>query len=277
VRPLRAVVTAVVAVGLVVGAGTAPAHAAPATAQLAPAEPPPGWVPGVAEAAAFAATRAGAVSFSVRTPLQAWELFGDRQEPSASIVKAMLLTAYLRRPSVSARPLTRTETRLLRPMIRSSDNIAATRVRDRIGNAALEQLARDAGMIRFATDPIWGRARITAADQSRFFLALEGLLPPLHRATALRWLATIVPSQRWGVGRERPAGWRLYFKGGWGSGTGAVDHQVALLALGSWRVSIAVLTTGSPTHEYGNATLRGVFHRLLRGLATELVGEARPA
>ena len=150
-------------------------------------------------------------------------------------------------------------------------------MRDRIGNAALEQLARDAGMTGFATDPIWGRARITAADQSRFFLALEGLLPPLHRATALRWLATIVPSQRWGVGRERPAGWRLYFKGGWGSGTGAVDHQVALLALGSWRVSVAVLTTGSPTHEYGNATLRGVFHRLLRGLATELVGEARPA
>lgn len=25
----------------------------------------------------------------------------------------------------------------------------------------------------------------------------------------------------------RPLGWRLYFKGGWGSGTGWVDHQVA--------------------------------------------------
>ena len=264
-RPLRAVVA-----GLLVAAGGVDARAAPPPV-LAPAEAPPGWVPDVAEAAAFAATRAGAVSFSVRTPLQAWELFGDRQEPSASVVKAMLLTAYLRRPSVSTRPLTRTEKRLLRPMIRSSDNIAATRVRDRIGNAALEQLARDAGMTRFATHPIWGRARITAADQSRFFLALEALLPPLHRATALRWLATSVPTQRWGVGRERPAGWRLYFKGGWGSGTGLVDHQVALLRAGRDRVAVAVLTTGNPDHAYGQQTLRGVFARLLRGLAAREV------
>jgi hypothetical protein len=62
-------------------------------------------------------------------------------------------------------------------------------------------------------------------------------------------------------------GWRVYFKGGWGSGTGAVDHQVALLRRGNRRVSIAVLTTGSPNHEYGKETLRGVFARLLRGLS----------
>ena len=28
-----------------------------------------------------------------------------------------------------------------------------------------------------------------------------------------------------------PPGWHLYFKGGWGSGTGWVDHQTALLTL----------------------------------------------
>jgi hypothetical protein len=33
-------------------------------------------------------------------------------------------------------------------------------------------------------------------------------------------LRTVVPSQRWGVARVRPDGWRLYFKGGWGSGSG---------------------------------------------------------
>ena len=36
-------------------------------------------------------------------------------------------------------------------------------------------------------------------------------------------------SQRWGIGQASLPGWRVYFKGGWGSGTGAVDHQVALL------------------------------------------------
>src|SRR5436190_16924177 len=92
-----------------------------------------------------------------------------------------------------------------------------------------------------------------------------------HRATALHLLRTIVPGQRWGVARVRPDGWRLYLKGGWGSGPGLVDHQVALLRAGSHRVAVAVLTTGNPGHAYGQQTLRGVFARLLRGLAAREV------
>ena len=48
----------------------------------------------------------------------------------------------------------------------------------------------------------------------------------------MRLLGSIVRSQRWGIARVRPPGWALYFKGGWGSGSGAVDHQVALLRRG---------------------------------------------
>jgi hypothetical protein len=59
----------------------------------------------------------------------------------------------------------------------------------------------------------------------------------------------------------------LYFKGGWGSGRGLVDHQVALLTRGDQRVSLAILTTGQDSHDYGKATLRGMAARLLRGLA----------
>jgi hypothetical protein len=54
-----------------------------------------------------------------------------------------------------------------------------------------------------------------------------------------------------------PRGWRLYFKGGWGSGTGLIDHQVALLTRGCARVSVAVLTIDGGTHAYGKATLQG--------------------
>ena len=79
-------------------------------------------------------------------------------------------------------------------------------------------------------------------------------------------LERIVPRQRWGVARAAPRGWRLYFKGGWGSGRGLVDHQVALLTRGRERVSVAVLTSGSPGHVYATETLRGVFLRLLRPL-----------
>ena len=151
-------------------------------------------------------------------------------------------------------------------MITRSDNVSATRVRDLIGNDALIRLAHDAGMTRFAVNPIWGMSLITARDQTRFFLHLESLLPPRHRAYALRLLRSIVPSQRWGMARAIPEGWRLHFKGGWGSGTGAVDHQVGLLRRGEHRVAIAVLTTGSPSHAYGKATLEGVSRRLLAGL-----------
>ena len=70
----------------------------------------------------------------------------------------------------------------------------------------------------------------------------------------------------WGVGEVAPRGWKLYFKGGWGSGTGLIDSQVALLRRGCSRVSAAVLTMYDGSHAYGKATLRGLFARLLRGM-----------
>ena len=114
--------------------------------------------------------------------------------------------------------------------------------------------------------PVGGESQITARDQTRFFLRLGKLLVPRHRAYAMRLLAGIVPSQRWGVGEVAPAGWRLYFKGGWGAGTGLIDNQVALLTRGCARVSAAVLTMHDGSHAYGKRTLRGIFARLLRGL-----------
>ena len=69
------------------------------------------------------------------------------------------------------------------------------------------------------------------------------------------------------MGRAIPEGWTLHFKGGWGSGSGAVDHQVGLLRRGDDRVAIAVMTVGNPSHAYGKATLEGVSRRLLAGLA----------
>ena len=55
----------------------------------------------------------------------------------------------------------------------------------------------------------------------------------------------------------------MYFKGGWGSGTGAVDHQVALLERGEERIAVAVFTAANGSHAAGKQTLEGVFRRLL--------------
>src|SRR5688572_9119780 len=228
----------------------------PATAQ--------GWEPDVAGAAAWAAKRQGTVTFAVRTGDRLWGRGLDQQFPTASVLKAMLMTAYLRQ--ARDRPLDSGDRALLRPMIRRSDNVTATHIRNLIGNGALVRLARRAGMTHFVVHPVWGLSLTTVRDQTRFFLRLERLLPDRHEAYALRLLRTIVPSQRWGMAQAIPRGWTLHFKGGWGSGTGAVDHQVGLLRRGDARVTIAVLTTGSPSHAYGKRTLEGVSKRLVAGL-----------
>jgi hypothetical protein len=234
-------------------------------ALLLPATASAQWSPDVDGAAAWAATRAGTVTFAVRTPDRLYGRGLDRQFPTASVLKAMLMTAYLRR--VGDRPLTGGDRALLRPMIRRSDNVTATRIRDIVGNGALVRLARRAGMTRFVVHPIWGLSLTTVRDQTLFFLRLEELLPDRHQAYALRLLRDIVPSQRWGMARTIPDGWTLHFKGGWGSGTGAVDHQVGLLRRGDDRVAIAVMTVDNPSHAYGKTTLEGVARRLLAPVA----------
>jgi hypothetical protein len=225
------------------------------------------WQPGVADAEAFAHTRRGVVSFAVRTECGAWGRRQDAHVPSASVLKAMLLVAYLRRDGVRDAPLARDQKALLDPMIRRSDDLAATKVLTIVGARRLQRDAERWGMKAFRVSAFpWGMSQVTARDQARFWLHVDRRLPPRHRAYGLRLLRTIVGSQRWGIARAQPRRWTLHFKGGWGSGTGAVDHQVALLTRGDQRVSLAIMTTAQGTHAYGKATLRGMAQRLLKGL-----------
>jgi beta-lactamase family protein len=193
-------------------------------------------------------------------------LHAARTFPMASTLKVMLMAAYLRRPSVADRRLHGFDRRLLVPMIRRSDDDAATRVRDIVGPGRLRRLARRAGMHRFHYNRVWGLSRTSPRDQARFMDRFDRFIPARHRAFARHQLAHIVPSQRWGIGRLRLPGWRLYFKGGWGSGSGAVDHQIAFLESGSSRVALAIYTQSDGTHHYGKRTLSGIAARLLDGL-----------
>lgn len=224
------------------------------------------WTPDVAAARAYVAQRPGVVSFSVHARGRAWGHRPDRVVRSASLVKTMLLLAYLRREDVRRRPLGAEQRALLEPMVRRSDNDTADRAHRTVGNGALARVARAAGMRRFAPAPRWGGSRTTARDQAVLFARVDALLPPRHRDYGMALLGGVVPSQRWGVARVAPAGWELYFKGGWGSGPGAVTHQAALLVRGNRRVALAVTTTDNPSHKEGERTLRGVAARLLRGL-----------
>jgi hypothetical protein len=238
-----------------------------AIAATAGSTPPPSWHPAIADAIRYAQHRHGEIAFAVRTPGGAWGWHQTELFPSASVLKAMLLVAYLDLPSVQVRPLRPPDRTLLAPMIRRSDNAAAGRVLALVGPARLRALARRAGMRRFTpVTGIWGLSRIDAADQARYLLHVDELVAPRHRAYAMHLLNTVTATQRWGIARVQPFGWRLYFKGGWGSGTGWVDHQVALLTRGDERVSLAILTHLDGSHAYGKETLRGIALRLLEGL-----------
>jgi len=239
-----------------------------ALAPAASAQARPNWQANVSAAARYAEARAGVESFAVVTERgRLLGRFKERAYPSASVLKAMLLVAYLNRPAVRARPLNDNERGLLEPMIRWSANEPATYFVRLLGRGPLNRLAERAGMRHFqlVISP-WGTSKITAEDQARYFARVDLLTPRRHRSYARRLLATVVPSQRWGIPPARPDGWKIFLKGGWGSGTGWVTHQVALLERGDRRVSLAILTRRNPSHTYGTETTRGIATRLLRGL-----------
>jgi hypothetical protein len=185
---------------------------------------------------------------------------------SASLVKAMLLVAYLEQRSVRHRGLHDAERRLLGPMIRVSDNDAASAIYERVGQGGLLRVARHAGMRRFVPNPVWGGCQVTARDQARLFSRVRRLIPQRHRTYAMGLLRRIVSYERWGIPRGSPAGWRVYFKGGWfNDEDGWRVHQAARLERGGRRIAIAILTRGNPDLGYGAATITGVTARLLRG------------
>ena len=174
----------------------------------------------------------------LRLPPRARRVVGERREGDA----ARRVPRY--RPSVAHRPLNGYDGSLLpRPMIEFSDNNAASTVVGIVGDSGLWALAHRVGMKHFGTDPVWGKTRITADDQTKFLYNIDRYVVARHRAFAMHLLASVTPSQRWGIGEIPPAHWNLYFKGGWGSGTGLLDHQVVLLTRGcTRRTSLAVLS-----------------------------------
>jgi hypothetical protein len=215
----------------------------------------------VAAAQHFARTRAGTVAFAVlddRGEIQG--LNRTQAFPSASVVKAMLLVAELR--AAGSHPLSEPQRALLSPMIRVSDNDAAEAVFDVVGRDGLDRVAKAAGMRRFSVGGALFDAQLTPADQARFFLRIDRLVPAAHRAYARKLLSSIVPEQSWGIpASSRPRGFKTFFKGGWRTD---LTHQVALLEHGSQRMALAVFTTGT-SMAYGEATIKGIADRVLDG------------
>jgi hypothetical protein len=188
----------------------------------------------------------------------------NRRFVAASVVKAMLLAAELRRLERAGAAVDAATRETLRAMITQSDNDSADTIYFRVGDRGLRDVAAAARMRRFAVAGYWANAEITAADVARFFSRLGATMPRPYRRFGLRMLGSIVADQRWGIAAAAHRRWTVRFKGGWRqTGRGSLVHQAAELRGGDVRFSLAVLTDGQPSQPRGIEIVRGVAARLL--------------
>jgi hypothetical protein len=174
---------------------------------LAPAaaEAKPRWQPDVAAAREYAKHRAGEVAFATIDQRGRFRGYRVRDTaPAASVFKVMLLAGLLRKRN--HHPLRRSDRRLLAPMIRWSDSVAATTVRGMVGVRRIRRLARAAKMRDFDYHPVWGLSLTSPRDQVRFMYRLQRYVPKRHRAYGRSAGASAAPCRSAGSSSSRAAG-----------------------------------------------------------------------
>jgi hypothetical protein len=193
---------------------------------------------------------------------------------TGSLVKAMLLVAYLRRlDAMGQHTVDPTSNSILYPMINVSDNNAATRCWSIVGNAGLYSVAHAAGMTDFSVDTSaswgseWGAALLSAADQARFFFEMDSLIPKEFVGYARNLLSTISAADTWGIPTvARPLGYQVFFKAGWRPSPDIfLVHQAARLEGHGRTFSMAVMTDGDNGMGDGISKIEGTTRALLSG------------
>jgi hypothetical protein len=190
-------------------------------------------------------------------------LRGHAHFQTASVIKVMMLAAYLQRLSAGHRALEGHDRALLYPMIHESSNAAASSVLGIVGERSIERVAREAGMRDYAPGVgWWAFSQTSAADQAQLLWRLGELVPHRLYGYARSLMSTIEPQQSWGFPPVARPRWQVFFK------TGALPsrglfHEVARLERGGIAFSVAVLTDHDPSMGYGEQTIEGVAARLL--------------
>ncbi|HST32673.1 MAG TPA: hypothetical protein VLJ80_04030 [Solirubrobacteraceae bacterium] len=219
----------------------------------------------VRRAQRYIARRSGRKAFAVLDDdgrLKGFELHSRFH--SASVVKSMLLVAYLRKLAREHGSLDQGSRGLLYPMIHSSDNDAASAVLAIVGEQALDRVARDAHMRDYEPGGgTWGFTEVSAADLARFFFHLDGLIPRRFDDYARWLLSSIEASESWGIPAVARPEFHVYFKGGWLPESEGLVNQAARLERPGIVFSLAVLSTHDPSMSYGEQTIEGVTRRLL--------------
>lgn len=188
-----------------------------------------------------------------------------RHFDSASAVKVTILGALLRQALDQHRALTSKEATEARAMITRSDNSAASALWAELGHSYLQHFLNLAGMKQTVLGPdgYWGLTQITAFDQIKLLRLLLGpnsVLDASSRAYALRLMAQVIPSQRWGVPAGAPTSLTVHVKNGW---LPRATHGWRINSIGCFTgpgggYSIVVLTQDNPTMSYGIRTIEAI-------------------
>jgi hypothetical protein len=213
-------------------------------------------------------------------------LSGSSHFDSASIVKVTILGAVLRKALDQHRYLTSTEAAQLRAMITRSDNNAASALWAKLGHSYLRHFLNLAGMKQTVLGPggYWGLTQVTAHDETlllRLLLTANTVLTGNSRAYALRLMAQVISSQRWGVPAGAPRSVTVHVKNGW---LPRATHGWRINSIGgfTWSkgwYSIVVLSMDNPTMSYGITTVEAiarVVHRDLNPTVKTVIAPSAP-
>jgi Beta-lactamase enzyme family len=189
----------------------------------------------------------------------------DRQYYSASVVKATILAALLRKLMEEHRYLSLAQQTLARKMITESSNSAASRLWAEVGRPSLQHFLNLAKMKQTVLGPggYWGLTLITAHDEIvllNLLTSKNSVLDRPSRSYELSLMARVIPSQRWGVPAGAPADLTVHVKNGWLPYPGQDWH---INSIGSFsghhrNYMIVVLTTGNPSMTYGVNTVQDI-------------------
>jgi hypothetical protein len=206
------------------------------------------------------------------TGVECW-LHARRHFDSASVVKAVILAALLRKAHARHRWLSHRERGFAWRMITESDNAAATALWRDVGIWRLDRFLHLAGMRETRLSFAWGLTRITAHDET---ILLDHLLQPnpvlttKARRYALWLMAHVVRSQRWGVPAGAPDDFTVHVKNGWAplpsTGSPWWVNSIGCFTHHQQAYTIVVLTEGNASAATGIRTIEDIAFRINREL-----------
>ncbi|MDB5160003.1 MAG: hypothetical protein JWO99_266 [Candidatus Saccharibacteria bacterium] len=193
---------------------------------------------------------------------------------SASIVKVSIAEALLAQAQASGTTLSDTTLANMAPMLEISDNATASTLWGQAGGAAAMNsyfASIGASSTTAGTNGLWGLTQTTAVDQLAILnaFAYPGLTLTSDSATTLNgFLDKVETDQAWGVSAGLPSDGNFELKNGWLEDSETNDayadtddwtvNSIGHIWYGNADYTIAVLTNGQPTEQYGIDTIESL-------------------